>query len=547
MIVEFNRWPKALEQRYRQCGYWIDLPLSDILTRQSNNGQIALICGDRQFSYAELNLLVDSLAAALQRQGVKRGQTALVQLGNEAEFYIVFFALLRLGVVPVNAIFSHQRSELCAYADQINPALLIADRNHSLFSDDNFIDELRARTPSLCHVVLRGDNDSILDFETRLVEDADDFIANPTPADEVAFFQLSGGSTGTPKLIPRTHNDYYYSIRASAEICQFNAETRYLCALPAAHNFPMSSPGALGAFYSGGQVILANNPSADCCFPLIQQHQVNVTALIPPAVSVWLEAIALSGNCDALKSLRLLQVGGARLSESLARRIPKEMECQLQQVFGMAEGLVNYTRLDDDEQHIFTTQGCPTSQDDEVWVADNDGNPVPPGVAGRLMTQGPYTFRGYYLSPQHNQQCFDSNGFYCSGDLVIMAPDGYLQVVGREKDQINRGGEKIAAEEIENLLLRHPDVVYAALVAIPDSLMGEKSCAFVVLRKPIKAVVLRRYLREQGIADYKLPDRFEPVPSLPITPIGKIDKQQLRQLAKQFVQPSLVGERNEHS
>ncbi|EQC01223.1 enterobactin synthase subunit E [Photorhabdus temperata subsp. temperata M1021] len=128
-----------------------------------------------------------------------------------------------------------------------------------------------------------------------------------------------------------------------------------------------------------------------------------------------------------------------------------------------------------------------------------------------------------------------------------MAPDGYLQVVGREKDQINRGGEKIAAEEIENLLLRHPDVIYAALVAIPDSLMGEKSCAFVVLRKPIKAVVLRRYLREQGIADYKLPDRFEPVSSLPITPVGKIDKQQLRQLAKQFVQPSLVGERNEYS
>ncbi|WP_350306795.1 (2,3-dihydroxybenzoyl)adenylate synthase [Photorhabdus viridis] len=547
MIVEFNRWPKALEQRYRQCGYWIDLPLSDILTRQSNNGQIALICGDRQFSYAELNLLVDSLAAALQRQGVKRGQTALIQLGNGAEFYIVFFALLRLGVVPVNAIFSHQRSELCAYADQINPALLIADRNHSLFSDDNFIDELRACTPSLRHVVLFGDNGSILDFETLLAEGADDFIADPTPADEVAFFQLSGGSTGTPKLIPRTHNDYYYSIRASVEICQFNAETRYLCALPAAHNFPMSSPGALGAFYSGGQVILANNPSADCCFPLIQQHQVNVTALIPPAVSVWLEAIALSGNRDALKSLRLLQVGGARLSENLARRIPKEMECQLQQVFGMAEGLVNYTRLDDDERHIFTTQGRPTSQDDEVWVADNDGNPVPPGVAGRLMTQGPYTFRGYYRSPQHNQQCFDSNGFYCSGDLVIIAPDGYLQVVGREKDQINRGGEKIAAEEIENLLLRHPDVIYAALVAIPDSLMGEKSCAFVVLRKPIKAVVLRRYLREQGIADYKLPDRFEPIPSLPITPVGKIDKQQLRQLAKQFVQPSLVGERNEYS
>ncbi|WP_434523935.1 (2,3-dihydroxybenzoyl)adenylate synthase [Photorhabdus asymbiotica] len=547
MIVEFNRWPKALEQRYRQLGYWIDLPLCDIFTRQSDNGKIALICGERQFSYAELNLLVDSLAAALQQRGVKRGQTALVQLGNEAEFYIVFFALLRLGVVPINAVFSHQRSELCAYADQINPALLIADRNHSLFSDDDFIDELRIRTPSLCHVVLRGDHDSILDVETLLAQGAGDFVANPTPADEVAFFQLSGGSTGTPKLIPRTHNDYYYSIRASAEICQFNAETRYLCALPAAHNFPMSSPGALGAFYCGGQVILAHNPGADCCFPLIQQHRVNAVALVPPAVSVWLEAIALGGNCDALKSLRLLQVGGARLSESLARRIPKEMGCQLQQVFGMAEGLVNYTRLDDDEQHIFMTQGRPISPNDEVWVADNDGNPVPHGIAGRLMTQGPYTFRGYYRSPQHNQQCFDSNGFYCSGDLVIMTPDGYLQVVGREKDQINRGGEKIATEEVENLLLRHPDVIYAALVAVPDELMGEKSCAFVVSRKPIKAVALRRYLREQGIADYKLPDRFESVPSLPLTHIGKIDKQQLRQFVKQFVQSSLVGERNEHS
>ncbi|RLM24490.1 2,3-dihydroxybenzoate-AMP ligase [Brenneria alni] len=542
MMIEFNRWPAALAQRYRERGYWIDKPLNDILCRHQDNDALALIDGARHFSYRQLNQGADRLADALRRRGVRRGQTALVQLGNIAEFYLTYFALLRVGVVPVNALFNHQRSELSAYAQQIAPALLIADRHHDLFHDDTFIAALQQNHPTLRQVILRGDDDPERDLNHLLQEIEDDAVSSPTPPDEVAFFQLSGGSTGTPKLIPRTHNDYYYSIRASVEICRFDEHTRYLCALPAAHNYPLSSPGALGVFYAGGTVVMANDPSASHCFPLIEQHQINVTALVPPAVTLWLEAVALAGQRKALQSLKLLQVGGARLSESLARRIPAELGCQLQQVFGMAEGLVNYTRLDDDDTSIFTTQGCPISPDDEVWVADADGNSQPYGQAGRLMTRGPYTFRGYYHSPDHNQQVFDEQGFYCSGDIVIQHQNGYLQVVGREKDQINRGGEKIAAEEIENLLLRHPLVLNAALVAIPDPLMGEKSCAFVVCRQVIKSVVLRRHLREQGIADYKLPDRFESLPALPETPVGKVDKQRLREMALQLIQPSVAGE-----
>ncbi|ULR29878.1 (2,3-dihydroxybenzoyl)adenylate synthase [Dickeya fangzhongdai] len=542
MMIEFTRWPPELEQRYRERGYWQDVPLGDILTRHADNDGTALICGERAISYRQMNQQVAQLACALQRRGIKPGQTALVQLGNVAEFYLTYFALLRAGIVPVNALFSHQRSELCAYADQIAPTLLIADRSHPLFADDSFIDELRRRCPSLQQVILRGDADSAQALSQLLLEDGDLLAATPTPADQVAFFQLSGGSTGTPKLIPRTHNDYYYSIRGSVEICRVDAHTRFLCALPAAHNYPLSSPGALGVFYAGGTVVLASDPSPSCCFPLIAQHQITLTALVPPAVTLWLEAVALSGDRRALASLQVLQVGGARLSEALARRVPAELGCQLQQVFGMAEGLVNYTRLDDDDVHRFTTQGCPISDDDEVWVADADGNPLPHGEPGRLMTRGPYTFRGYYRSPAHNRQVFNDDGFYCSGDLVIQQADGYLQVVGREKDQINRGGEKIAAEEIENLLLRHPAVINAALVAVPDPMMGEKSCAFLVTREPLKAVALRRHLREQGIADYKLPDRFEQLPTLPETAVGKVDKQRLRQLAQQRVAAAAAGE-----
>ena len=523
MTLPFTRWPDEFARRYREKGYWQDLPLTDILARHGDSDALAIIDGERRFTYRQFQQSVNNLTAALQAQGIQRGETALVQLGNVAEFYITFFALLQVGVAPVNALFSHQRSELNAYASQIEPSLLIADRAHGLFAGDDFLNTFTDQHRSVRVVLLRGEG-----LETAIARPAENFIASPTPADEVAFFQLSGGSTGTPKLIPRTHNDYSYSIRRSNEICGITADTRYLNALPAAHNFAMSSPGTLGIFIAGGCVVLANDPSATICFPLIAQHQVTVTSLVPPAVSLWLQAIAEGAGNAQLASLQLLQVGGARLSATLAARIPAEIGCQLQQVFGMAEGLVNYTALDDAPERIMNTQGRPMCPDDEVWVADEHGNPLPRGEVGRLMTRGPYTFRGYYKSPEHNASAFDANGFYCSGDLIAIDEQGYITVQGREKDQINRGGEKIAAEEVENLLLRHEAVIHAALVSMEDSLLGEKSCAYLVVKQPLRAVEVRRFLREQGVAEFKLPDRVECLDALPLTPVGKVDKKQLR-------------------
>ncbi len=523
MTLPFTRWPDDFARRYREKGYWQDLPLTDILTRHADSDALAIIDGERRLTYRQFQQSVNNLAAALQAQGIQRGETALVQLGNVAEFYITFFALLQVGVAPVNALFSHQRSELNAYATQIEPTLLIADRAHGLFAGDDFLNIFRDQHPSVRVALLRGEG-----LEAAIARPAENFIASPTPADEVAFFQLSGGSTGTPKLIPRTHNDYYYSIRRSNEICGITANTRYLNALPAAHNFAMSSPGSLGIFMAGGCVVLAHDPSATLCFPLIEEHRITVTSLVPPAVSLWLQAITEGAGNAQLASLQLLQVGGARLSATLAARIPAEMGCQLQQVFGMAEGLVNYTALDDTPERIMNTQGRPMCPDDEVWVADENGNPQPRGEVGRLMTRGPYTFRGYYKSPEHNASAFDANGFYCSGDLIAIDEQGYITVQGREKDQINRGGEKIAAEEVENLLLRHEAVIHAALVSMEDSLLGEKSCAYLVVKQPLRAVDVRRFLREQGVAEFKLPDRVECLDALPLTPVGKVDKKQLR-------------------
>ncbi len=248
-------------------------------------------------TYRALNQRADRLAAALLRRGVKSGETALVQLGNVAEFYITFFALLQIGVAPVNALFSHQRSELNAYAEQIKPALLIADRDHALFAGDDFLNAFVDAHRSVRVVLLRGELRVNWRWPPGWTRRATVLSRTPTAADEVAFFQLSGGSTGTPKLIPRTHNDYDYSIRRSNEICGID------CAYPlserAARGAQLRHEFAgivLGVFTAGGCVVLANDPSATLCFPLIEQHQINVTSLVPPAVSLWLQAIAEWGG-----------------------------------------------------------------------------------------------------------------------------------------------------------------------------------------------------------------------------------------------------------
>ncbi len=298
--------------------------------------------------------------------------------------------------------------------------------------------------------------------------------------EDTAFFQISGGSTGLSKLIPRTHDDYIYTLRESARICGMDETSVYLCALPMAHNFPMSSPGFLSALYVGGRVVLAPAPTPAVCFELIAAEKVTDTALVPPLLLLWLEAAA-SATPD-ISSLKLIQVGGAKLIPEVARRVTPTLGATLQQVFGMAEGLVNYTRIDDDAETIIQTQGRPISPDDEIRIVDDHDQPVPAGEAGNLLTRGPYTIRGYFNNPAANERSFTHDGFYRTGDIVRRTESGHLVVQGRAGDHINRAGEKISAEEIENHLMAHPQVYDAAVVSVPDDYLGERSCAFIIPR-----------------------------------------------------------------
>ncbi|PPK62592.1 (2,3-dihydroxybenzoyl)adenylate synthase [Actinokineospora auranticolor] len=521
-------FPEEFARRYRELGYWTGETFGSFLADRAARyaDSVAVVDDRHRWTYRELDERASLMAQGFRDRGIAPGERVVVQLPNVAEFVSVVFGLFRAGAVPVFALPPHRFAEVsyfCRHSAAV--AYVIADKAAG-FDYRVLADEVRAAAPTVREVFVLGDPGAHTSLE-------DVPAAPPGEFPEVdpgglAFLQLSGGSTGVPKLIPRTHDDYLYSVRESADICGLGPDSVYLVALPVAHNFPMSSAGILGAFHAGARIVLAPAPSPDVVFPLIEREGVTITGVVPPIALVWLDSAPK--RSEDLSSLRLLQVGGAKFAEESARRVRPELGCGLQQVFGMAEGLVNYTRFDDDEDTVAISQGRPISPDDELLVVDADDNPVPEGEIGHLLTRGPYTIRGYYRAEEHNAQAFTPDGFYRTGDLVRLLPSGHVVVEGRAKDQINRGGEKVAAEEVENHLLAHPGVHDAAVVAVPDAFLGERTCAFVVTvgDQPPTGPQLRAFLRGRGLAAYKIPDRVEFVPEFPHTGVGKTSRRDLR-------------------
>ncbi len=529
-------WPDEFAERYRAAGYWRGETFGSMLADRAMAHPARIAVSDPargiRWTYDELDERAWRMAAGFASYGIGKGDRVVVQLPNIAEFFEVVFALFRIGALPVFALPAHRHTEIgyfCEFTEAV--AYVIPDAGLGGFDYPALATRIQAEVPTLKRVFVAGEPGP----HTRLSEvptEPDAFgYDQPEPSD-LAFLQLSGGSTGVPKLIPRTHDDYLYSLWGSNELCAVSEDSVYLVALPAAHNFPLSSPGSLGTLYAGGRVVLCPAPDPDTAFPIIASEKVTITGLVPPLALVWTEA-APDTRHD-LSSLDVLLVGGAKFSEEAARRIGPAIGCTLQQVFGMAEGLVNYTRLDDPYEMIVTTQGRPISAHDEIRIVDDEDREVAPGETGHLLTRGPYTIRGYWRAPEHNERSFTADGFYRTGDVVRMTASGHLVVEGRAKDQINRGGEKIAAEEVENVILAHPAVHDVSVVAVPDAYLGERTCAYVILRadaEALKPVAIKKHVRERGLAAYKVPDRVEFVDAFPQTGIGKVSKKDLRSSA----------------
>ena len=528
-------FPPEFSRRYREKGYWRDRSLAEefapVFKRYAE--RIAFIDRDSRVTYSEVNDVSDRLALNLLEAGLAPLDRVVVQLPNVIEFVYLYFALQKIGCIPIAALATHRFLEVSQFAKLSGASACVTPDRHGDFDFTEMVRRVRRETESLKFGIVLGDAPadflSLAELITRPPKKSAELLRKlkVDPADP-AIFQLSGGTTGVPKLIPRTHNDYAYNSRIAAGVCGVTGDSVLLLALPIAHNLPLACPGVQGYMLNGGKVVLSASTRPDDLFHLIQRHKVTHLKVVP-ALLIRLINDPSIGRYD-LSSLRVIQSGGQRMQPEVRLRtrelIPSAF---VQENFGMSEGMLFFVRSEDPEDVRLETCGRPISPDDEVRLVDEEGREVAPGEVGELTCRGPYTLRGYYGVPEYNARQFTPDGFYRSGDLMRLDPSGNYVVEGRKKDLVNRGGEKISAEEIENLILSHPSVQNIACVPIPDPNLGERMCACVILKRNCVLTLkeLVAFLMDKEIAKFKLPERLEVLSDFPVSPFGKVSKKVL--------------------
>jgi 2,3-dihydroxybenzoate-AMP ligase len=535
MLDGVVRFPPEFAARYRAKGYWEDRSLREafdpVFKRFAE--RVAIIDRDQAITYAQLDERATRLALNLLDEGLEPLDRVVVQLPNVVEFAYLYFALQKIGCIPIMALPTHRFHEMNQFAALSGAAACVTPDTSRDFDYCEMVGRIREKNKSVRVGIILGVAPAGFLSLAELIErpsrhSIDDLGKIHIDPEDPAVFQLSGGTTGIPKLIPRTHNDYLYNSKLASAVTGVGSDEIFLDVLPLAHNLPLACPGLQGYLLHGGKFVLSNSTRSEEVFALIEKHRVTHIAVVP-ALLIRLINDAAIKSFD-LSSLRVIQSGGQRLQPEVRRRT-KELipSVTVQENFGMAEGMLMFVRFDDPEEVRMETVGRPLSPDDEVRLVDDDDREVVPGEVGELLARGPYTLRGYYGVPEYNARAFTSDGFYRSGDLMRRHPSGNYIVEGRKKDLINRGGEKISAEEIENLILSHVAVQNVACVSMPDPVLGERMCAYVILRRgrSLNLGELVAFLMDQEIAKNKLPERLEIVEEFPLSPFGKVSKKDL--------------------
>jgi 2,3-dihydroxybenzoate-AMP ligase len=537
MLEGVVKFPPEYAARYRAKGYWEDRTIADQFAERFRQfaDRVAVIDRDQSVTYAQLDERSTRLALNLLEAGLRPLDRIVVQLPNVVEFAYLYFALQKIGAIPIMALPSHRYHEVSQFVELSGAVACAMPDRQGDFDFTALVGRIRDESPTLRLGIILGETPpgflslgELLEKEpTRSPDELAAIQAQIDPTDP-AVFQLSGGTTGIPKLIPRSHNDYIYNSKRVCAVTGIGPDSALLLVLPIAHNLPLACPGLQGLLLHGGRVVLSTTTRPTEVFPLVERHRVTHIAVVPALLIRWINDPAITQHDTS--SLVAIQSGGQRLQPEVRIRT-KELIPQVfvQENFGMAEGMLMFVRFDDPDDVRLETVGLPVSPDDDVRLVDDDDNEVAFGEVGEFLARGPYTLRGYYGVPEYNARAFTTDGFYRSGDLMRQHPSGRYMVEGRKKDLINRGGEKISAEEIENLILQHPAVQNVACVGMPDPVLGERMCACVILRQghQLKFEDLVQFLSDKEIARFKLPERVEVLDDFPVSTFGKVSKKAL--------------------
>jgi non-ribosomal peptide synthetase component E (peptide arylation enzyme) len=518
-------------------GNWLNLNVGDTLRAAACDtpDAVALIDPDGAITFGQLDIRTESVAASLLGLGLAPGDRVLFQLGTNKDFFTAFYGCMKAGLVPVCTLPQYRSVEMLHFAERTAArAMMVQADVNPRFDQVAFALELAEKIPTLEHViVVRGERPGSCPLDAMAnafgLHEARALTKHVVPSlFDVAVLQLSGGSTSLPKIIPRMHGEYLGATRQLSQRYGLTSKDVALWSLPLIHNAGTMFV-VLPVTLERRKLILQSRLDIPEMLSLVTQHRVTFSGSVGPVAAKLLEVTDL--HRYDLSSLRQF------FALVRAEAVESHMGVTVGQMFGMTEGMVFAASPSSSAAIRHGTIGYPVSPGDEVHLlVPGSEKEVAFGDIGELCFRGPSTLTGYFRDPETTAASFTSTGLFRSGDLMRAHNiDGQIcySFEGRMKDNINRGGEKIGAEEVENFVCKHPDVADVRVVAMPDSVYGEKVCAFIIAqagRSCPSVAELGEFLQGLGIAKYKLPERVEAIDAFPLTTVGKADKSKLRSM-----------------
>lgn len=538
--------PPERLRRYVEAGELRETTLTEALMAsfERHSSRVALACADGDIRYDELACRTDRLAAALIRLGLRPLDRVLFQSGNSAELICAVLACLKAGLIPVCTLPAHREREIEYLGQHTGARAHIVQGDDPKFDLQDFALKTKARIPSMCHLIsLRGaPREGVLRAEDLMATENDEAaraLVAKVPRDpfQVVVFQLSGGTTGVPKVIPRMQNDYLLNAERTVEVLGFSPADVLFMPMPMIHNAAMICFW-LPCLLAGAAFAIPADMSVEawgCVFTDKKPTFVGLIRALLPRLDEMLD-----------RGLGTLERVRGAWAPDAAKLIREKYGLVTQPMFGMSEGLNMYCRSDDPVEACDWTVGLPLSPFDEVRLVDQSGREVAVGEVGEFTCRGPYTLCGYFDAADRNAEAFTADGFYRSGDLMVQKAIGgklFYAFAGRSRDVISRGHEKINCEEVEGGVSTHSAVAGCAVVGMADAVLGERACACLVIRHGAVAPTvaeLGQHLEALGFAKFKWPERIEVLDALPLTKVGKLDKAVL----KDVVREKLVGQQS---
>ena len=519
------------------------ISIPDILERayKMNPDKEALYDGFTRMTYRQLYDEAQVIASALSKKGINKGDRVMVCLPNWNEFVSIYFGLASMGAILVPCNTRYQSEELVYILENSGAkAVFVTEEfGHGEFFSQYLKNEYNQS--SLEHIfTVRFKKEEYLSFDNLLKvgEGVPYQKANIDPAEDVFAILYTSGTTGKPKGAMLTHQNLIYSASISNEKLMCTTEDVFLIAVPVFHVFGMA-PGIMSAITAGAKIVFMDNYKAIHALELIEKEKISVHHGVPTMFILELNHPRFA-EFD-LSSLRTGIIAAAPCPEEIVRKIRTNMGCDIMVFYGLTESTasITATTFEDDDYIRSVTVGrvLPGS---EARIVDSERENVPIGEVGELVLRGPGITKGYYRMPERTAEDIDEEGWFYTGDLATMDKKGYIQIVGRKKEMIIRGGFNIYPREIEEIYYKHPSVLEIAIVGLPDTVLGEITCAAIKLKQGhfVDEATMKDYIKNK-VADYKVPDRIIFLDKLPMTESGKIKKIALEAVLREQMEATL--------